>query len=1047
MQVLKQLILKSTVSLDLRSRMLLYFGGGTIIILILIQLAQLFGLPLWNYQGEYAQQSKRINTETQTIADHQKSLISHWFLERLADLRVLSKQPVIEEVLQQDFRATTDRDKLKEAVQLQLESIRSAYGIYDVIDLIDAKTGLISTSTDADNIGELHILVDFLFPPGGFIWNQKISFIEIHEHAQPVLYIAAAIQPQKAVKPIGAVVFQISTDILLEQLLSSQKSLGTTGEIILIDMQKRLLTPLAHKLKNGSIAEPLQHTMHTKAAEFAAWGVDSLLETKDYRGVDVVSAVRHIRLTEDYAISMILNRDKKALYAPVWDNLLIFIIISLCGVVAVIILIIVVSRQLAAPLEQLSRASLRIQEGELSARVHEVGGLEAEALARAFNAMADKIEQSQTNLQQQVELRTEALQTLSVRQDAILTAVPDILAEIDSDLNYTWTNSTGLSFFGDNVVGHSISDYFIEEQDTARKIQSLFDGSEKLLHIESKQRRFDGTPCVLAWRCKALINDKGTTTAVLSTARDISDRKLAETALRLSEERFRDLLNNIPDLIWLKDKDGIYLSCNSAFERLFDDSNQDILGKTDFDLLRPDQADFVRMHDKNAIDAGKALSNEEWISMPGAEQRTLLYTTKTPMYESNGELIGVLGVGRDITEIKNNEEEKRKLQEQLQQAQKIESVGRLAGGVAHDFNNMLSVILGHAELALAQIPEDDPVFHDLEEIKSASKRSASLTRQLLAFARKQAISPKVLDLGTCVEGMLSMLRRLIGENIELCWEPSIQPEMVKIDPTQIEQLLANLCINAKDAIEDTGKITIVTGRSSFDELYCSEQTEFSPGDYVSLQISDNGVGMSKQTSENIFEPFFTTKELGKGTGLGLATVHGVVKQNKGIINVYSELGVGTTFKIYLPMHQSTEVTKTERKKEKTEAPRGNETILIVEDEPKLLAMATRMLERVGYTVFGATTPELAISLAREHKNELQLLMSDVIMPEMNGRDLAFQISSIVPGIKCLFMSGYTADVIAHHGVLDEGVHFIQKPFSNKELTIKTRSILDMTTET
>jgi len=710
MQLLKQLILKLTASLDLRSRMLLFFGGGTIIILILIQLAQLFGLPLWNYDGEYAQQSKSINTETQAIADHQKSLLSHWFSERLADLQVLSKQPVIEEVLQQDLRATTDRNKLKAAIQLQLESIRSAYGIYDAIDLIDARTGLVSTSTDADNIGDLHILADSLFPSGGFIWNQKISFVQINEQTRPILYIAAAIQPQKAVKPIGAVVFQISTDILLEQLLTAQKSLGTTGEIILIDMQKTLLTPLAYKLSNGGTAEPLEHTMTTKAAEFAAWGVDSLLETKDYRGVDVISAVRHIRLTEDYALSMIVNRNKADLYAPVWENLLLFVIISFCGVGAVIILIIVVARQLAAPLEQLGRASLRIQGGELSARVPEVSGLEAGALAKAFNAMADKIEQSQANLQQQVEVRTEALHNLSVRQNAILTAVPDILMEIDQNLAYIWANSAGLSFFGSDVIGRRITDYFKEEQETADIIQSLFKGSAKLLHMENQQRRLDDVPRILAWRCKALINDNGVTTAVLASARDITESKWAETALRKSEERFRNLLNNISDLIWLKDEAGIYLACNTSFERFFHAPSKDIIGKTDYDFIDHELADFFRLNDKNAIKVDSSSSNEEWITFPGEKVRTLLYTTKTPIYESSGEFIGVLGVGRDITEIKNNEEEKRKLQEQLQQAQKIESIGRLAGGVAHDFNNMLSVILGHAELALAQLPEDDPVF-------------------------------------------------------------------------------------------------------------------------------------------------------------------------------------------------------------------------------------------------------------------------------------------------------------------------------------------------
>ena len=396
---------------------------------------------------------------------------------------------------------------------------------------------------------------------------------------------------------------------------------------------------------------------------------------------------------------------------------------------------------------------------------------------------------------------------------------------------------------------------------------------------------------------------------------------------------------------------------------------------------------------------------------------------------------------RDITENKRAEKEKEELEGKLRQAHKMEAVGRLAGGVAHDFNNMLSVIIGHADMAMEQVDASLPLYADLEEIKKAGERSADLTRQLLAFARKQTVSPEILDLNKTVTGMTNMLQRLIGEDIDLKWLPGENVWPVKVDPGQIDQILANLCVNARDAIADVGKVTIETGNAEFDETYCTDHPGFVPGEYVLLSVSDDGCGMDTETLGKIFEPFFTTKESGKGTGLGLATVYGVVTQNKGFVNVYSEPGHGTTFKIYLPRHR-TKADFLPKMAKDLPPERGQETILLVEDEPAILRMTTIMLERMGYQVVAARTPGEAIRLAQEHAGRIHLLMTDVIMPEMNGRVLAKNILSINPNLKRLFMSGYTANVIAHHGVLDKGVNFIQKPFSREELGAKVRKALD-----
>lgn len=396
---------------------------------------------------------------------------------------------------------------------------------------------------------------------------------------------------------------------------------------------------------------------------------------------------------------------------------------------------------------------------------------------------------------------------------------------------------------------------------------------------------------------------------------------------------------------------------------------------------------------------------------------------------------------RFITERRRAEQEQRQLQGQLAQAQKMESIGRLAGGVAHDFNNMLAVILGHTELALDRLVSTDPLHADLMEIRKAAERSADLVRQLLAFARKQTVSPRVLDLNAVVDGMLKMLRRLIGEDVNLTWRPGTDLRPVKIDPSQLDQVLTNLCVNARDSIDGVGTITIETRNGDIDEAFCATHPGAVPGGYVTLDVADTGCGMSRDVLEHLFEPFYTTKGAGRGTGLGLATVYGIVKQNDGFVDVSSEEGQGTIFRIYVPAQADASAAMPAAGLS-GEPERGYETVLLVEDEAAILSLGRIMLEKMGYTVLTAGTPAEAIEIARTFTGDIHLLITDVVMPEMNGRDLATRLLSFYPNIGRLFMSGYTANVIAHHGVLEDGVRFIQKPFSARALAAKVREALD-----
>ncbi|HQO33517.1 MAG TPA: PAS domain S-box protein [bacterium] len=438
-------------------------------------------------------------------------------------------------------------------------------------------------------------------------------------------------------------------------------------------------------------------------------------------------------------------------------------------------------------------------------------------------------------------------------------------------------------------------------------------------------------------------------------------------------------------------------------------------------------------------------SRETWplefrVIRPDAQERIIQSSARFIPDEEGGpnKCVGLIW---DITERKEAEKEKEKLQAQLLQAQKMESVGRLAGGVAHDFNNMLQAIFGYTDMALDQVDREHPLYSSLQAIQKAAQRSANLTRQLLAFARKQTVSPRILDLNDTVTGMLKMLRRLIGEDIDLAWLPAHEPCNVKVDPSQIDQILANLTINARDAVNGVGRITIETNPFVFDEAFCAVHEGAKPGKYVLLTVSDTGCGMDKETLLHVFEPFFTTKGVGEGTGLGLATVYGTVKQNDGFIDVYSEPGHGTTFKIYLPRYE--EESAVESVELTFEAPPGGtETVLIVEDDEAILNMASEILGRLGYTVLTANTPQQAIQRVEEHTETIHLLVTDVVMPEMNGRVLAERLTSLKPGFKCLFMSGYTANIIAHHGVIEEGVRFIEKPFSIYGLAKRVREVLE-----
>ncbi|MCP4722477.1 MAG: PAS domain S-box protein [Desulfobacteraceae bacterium] len=612
---------------------------------------------------------------------------------------------------------------------------------------------------------------------------------------------------------------------------------------------------------------------------------------------------------------------------------------------------------------------------------------------------------------------------------------PDMYVSVDAKTaNVIACNQTLINKLGytkEEIIGHPVFNLYTSECSKYAKanIFPVFLKTGKIDGEELQLKSKDGATIDVLLKITAVRDSHGNILHNRSIWSDITKQKRSEENLR----RLATVVKDSNDAITVQDTEGNITAWNKGAEKMFGYSGAEALSMNITDIVPDDRK-------KEALAFVQKLQEEEVGSFE-TERMTKdgrlldVWLTVTKLVDDQGKTVAIATTERDITE-------RKKAEEKVRQAQKMEAIGRLAGGVAHDFNNMLSIILGNTEMIIEDTGPNNSFSENLKEIQNAAQRSTDFVRQLLAFARKQIISPKELNLNTIIDGMLQMLQRLIREDIELKWLPAASLWPINIDPSQIDQVLANLCVNSRDSIKGIGKITIETKNVSFDESYCHDHIGFSPGDYVMMVFSDNGSGMDKDTLDNLFEPFFTTKEVGQGTGLGLATIYGIVKQNKGFINVYSESNQGTTFKIYFPRYMRTN-QKTETKSLKTIVETGSETILLVEDEKAILRVTSMMLERLGYNVVPASSPMEAIQIVEGSKlSNIDLLMTDVIMPEMNGRDLSERILRAYPNLKCLFMSGYTANVIANHGVLDKNVDFINKPFSKQDLAKKLRKVMD-----
>jgi len=640
----------------------------------------------------------------------------------------------------------------------------------------------------------------------------------------------------------------------------------------------------------------------------------------------------------------------------------------------------------------------------------------------------------------------EALRGSEKKYRGLVDLTHDLVWEVDTEGRITFMSPASRRIYGrepEEMIGRLYDEFVAPEEiarDRAELKRALATGGATL-SFENRVVHRDGHEVVLLANAVVRRDEAGKIVGTVGTSQDITERKRAEEALRGSQQILENIINAIPVRVFWKDRNLVYLGCNAAFARDagFADP-KDIVGKDDHQMGWRAQADRYRRDDREVIESGRPkLLVEEPQTTPDGNTITLL-TSKIPLRNPQGEISGVLGTYLDITEQVRARAEKAGLEAQLLQAQKLEAIGRLAGGVAHDFNNMTAIIIGYGEMLLGRLGADDPGRKWAEQIVEAGKRSADLTRQLLAFSRRQVLLPVVLDLNDLLRNLEKMLGRLIGENIVLAFDLAADLGRITADPGQVEQVVTNLVINARDAMPRGGRIAVETANVDLDETFARDHQGVVPGEYVMLALTDTGSGMDKATLARIFEPFFTTKERGKGTGLGLATAFGIVKQSGGYLYVSSEPGEGTTFTIYLPRtHAEVRAAAIEPSGEALRG--GGELVLLVEDEASLRELCASMLRRLGYRVIVAGTGQEALALVAEQGLEPDLVVTDVIMPGISGAEMMEQFHRDRPGLKMLYMSGHPDEAIAHHGVLDPGTSFLQKPFSERDLAAKVRDAL------
>jgi len=912
--------------------MILALGLAFALVFTVAESLLLFGVPFTSFAGLWANQEQEAMTNLSAMADTRKKELERWVEEQRTTIMVHGENPAFQHDVQTLVRPPSNSgEKHKEglAAKARLRKhfdniLQGYYGEYDAIELIDVRTGMVLVSTTPDAEGKDLGSATYFQEARNPSVEEFVTAVRHEGALHPDLIFCRGVHAPDLANEgevLAVLVFHNHMQNITANLL--HEGIGSTGEIILVEQDGRLVAPLRYPLANGEMAQPQVFVNEAKPSSLAGQGIETTLIAPDYRGVEVLAATRHLRVTSELGWGLAVKMDRTEVLTPLIRTVFFHFMVIAGALLTCTGVLVVIVIYFTRPIACLNHAAVAIKAGDFTTRVCPAGSREIWAVGLAFNGMATRLEGWHTEMTREVEERTHEL---------------------------------------------------------AEKHESLQE----------------------------------------------------------SEARFRSLFENIHVTTLLIDpENGEIVDANEAAATYYGWSKEQlqIMNIAEINTLPPEE---IKSSMEETLAHARGYFLFQHRLSDGSIKDVEIYSGPIHM----GDKTLLCFVVHDITQRKLDEEKRAQLEEQLRQAAKMEAVGRLAGGVAHDFNNMLSVILGYLELLKEDFPTDSHVMHRLVEIEKAATRSTDITRQLLGFSRKQAIAPKPVDMNEAITETQKNLGRLMGEDIEFIFRPGKNLWKILIDPSQIDQVLMNLAVNARDAMPTGGKFILETENRLLDSEYQQEHPEAAPGPYMMLTVSDTGIGMDRNTLTHIFEPFFTTKEVGKGTGLGLATVFGIVHQNEGFLDVYSEPGQGTTFHLYLPQLVEDNTTKQTKHENGTkEMVKRTGTILLVEDEGQVRMMTQQILEGLGYCVIAAASAQEALPLCRTLPTAPDLLLTDVILPGMSGRKLCDELTAKWPGLRTVFMSGYTNELLTPHQVLTAGTNFLQKPFTRKELARKVQKAM------
>jgi len=949
--------------------------------------------------------------------------LKRWIEGNKSSLEELAQRPLVRqyvEILSGHDTGDSVYHRARESIVWEHLKQRLKYGGFFELFLMCPRHGLITVSTDERQEGKYRGTHPYYIEGKSRTYVQGVYYSPTLEQA--AMTVGTPIKDRQG-NLLGVLAGRLHLKEL-STIISLQSGKNHTEDTYLVNVFNFFVT----EPRFGE-SYALKKAVHTEGVSAGLSGEDGVSFYRDYRGAPVIGAYKWL---PEYGMCIITEMDQAEAFAPI-----VFLARVIAGIVSAVsiaagLLGLFFAHTIIRPVRQLVAGTEEIGTGNLEHRVGTASKDEIGKLSMAFDRMTERLKATMVS--------RDELARSEERYRTTMMSVGDGVIATDTEARVEMLNPVAEELTGwgqEEARNKPLEEVFrIINEETRQPVENpvcrvIREGLVVGLANHSLLIAKDGTERPIADSGAPIRDERNEVTGAVLVFRDQTPERAAFKALLESEEKYRSLFEDSRDAIYINRKSGELTDVNQTFVDLFGYTKEEMPGMNIIRIFNDpqDRPPIIEEIEKT----GSVKDREVRFKKKDGTVLDVLLTV-TAKKSDDEETVGYQGIIRDITAYKA-------LESQLIQSQKLEAIGRLAGGIAHDFNNLLTTIIGNAEMALMDFGGQAPLREVLEDIKEAGARAAGLTRQLLAFSRKQILQPEVLNLNHVVGETDRMLRRLIGEDIDL--EIILSPDLGRIesDVGQLEQILMNLAVNARDAMPKGGKLTIETKNVELDEAYAHRHIAVVPGPYVMLAVSDTGTGMTDEVQARIFEPFFTTKEKGKGTGLGLSTVYGIVKQSGGNIWVYSEPGKGATFKIYFPRVDA-EVSGLKMVEAEKEGLCGTETVLVVEDDETVRNMAVKVLERYGYCALAAGGGEEAIRILQEHKGSIHIMLTDVVMPGMGVKDLTKRLSELRPDLKVLFMSGYTDNAIVHHGVLDKGIAFLQKPFIPVSLVRKVREVLD-----